>query len=260
LSKSAAKKAARAERYAATKLERRAKEKAAKRAKKQERALKRAAGELDSDDNAAEERARHKKRLRATTADGATHPFGGRIVLDLGFDDMMNDKEISSLCSQLAYTYSVNRAAAFPFRLLYTGLSGRTFARLERMSDAGYKRWTHTEWWHDGYDRLWKEDPDVRESVVYLTADADEELAELDPGTTYIIGGICDHNRYKNLCLNKARDGPIRAARLPIGRYLAALSTRKVLTVNQVFEILIKWVELRDWAQALEHVVPKRKF
>lgn len=36
-----------------------------------------------------------------------------------------------------------------------------------------------------------------RESVVYLTADSTDELTELQEGETYIIGGICDHNRYK---------------------------------------------------------------
>ena len=98
------------------------------------------------------------------------------------------------------------------------------------MNDAGYKRWTNTEWWVEGYDRLWLDEgpPPVdgliskeathdeqtvkqtslanqaistqkasQESVVYLTADSEEELTELKAEETYIIGGICDHNRYK---------------------------------------------------------------
>ena len=64
----------------------------------------------------------------------------------------------------------------------------------------------------------------------------------------------------QNLCLDKARESGIRAAQLPIGRYLSHLSTRKVLTVNQVFEILVKWVETRDWELSLYAVIPKRKF
>jgi len=60
--------------------------------------------------------------------------------------------------------------------------------------------------------------------------------------------------------LNKAAESNVRTARLPIGRFLASLTTRKVLTVNQVFEILLKWVETRDWEEALYFVIPKRKF
>lgn len=137
------------------------------------------------------------------------------------------------MTSQLGYTYSANKKSSQPFAaLLYTGLGGRAFTRLESMSDAGYKRWKETEWWHEGYERLWEgkadegsaetgkeksNEPEVnggkgeqitqklqrnpqsapRESVVYLTADSTEELTELKEGETYIIGGIVDHNRYK---------------------------------------------------------------
>lgn len=112
-----------------------------------------------------------------------------------------------SLSSQLAYTYSVNRKANRPFEhLLFTSLNGRTFDRLESLGQT-YKRWVGTEWWSDGYERLWKgpgnETKDTSQnlvdqgSVVYLTADSTDELAELKEGETYIIGGICDHNRYK---------------------------------------------------------------
>ena len=40
-----------------------------------------------------------------------------------------------------------------------------------------------------------------KSSVVYLTADSSDELLELKEGETYIIGGICDKNRYKVSCL-----------------------------------------------------------
>ncbi|KAA1466741.1 hypothetical protein DENSPDRAFT_831623 [Dentipellis sp. KUC8613] len=274
LSKNAQKKARKAALFAERKLERRAREKEARKEKKRLRAERIAAGEEVPDE-------RPKKR---TKLNGPKTPFNARVVTDLGFDDKMSEKEVKSLCSQLAYTYSANRNSQTPFSsLLFTSLNGRTFARLESMNDAGYKRWIGTEWWSEGYDQLWSDEkpesspsepaPEQqtseettrkalapKESVVYLTADSAEELTELKEGETYIIGGICDHNRYKNLCLDKARDSGIRAAQLPIGRYLAHLPTRKVLTVNQVFEILLKWVETRDWEEAFYAVIPKRKF
>ncbi|GJE87484.1 tRNA methyltransferase Trm10-like protein [Phanerochaete sordida] len=296
LSKNAQKKAARAARIAEQKKERRAYEKEKKKEKRRELAAKRAAGELDDD-----EQPRKKARI-----EGPRTPFEARIVVDLGFDNLMTENEVKSLTNQLGYTYNANKKSSQPFAsLLYTGLGGRTFTRLESMSDAGYKRWKETEWWHEGYERLWegkkedevKRETDLlstglpadqsigegqkvdakeeegsilklrknpqtapRESVVYLTADSTDELSELKEGETYIIGGIVDHNRYKNLCLNKAQTSQIRTARLPIGTYLAELKTRKVLTVNQTFDILLKWVETRDWKAAFEEVIPKRKF
>ncbi|KAI9574831.1 guanine-1-methyltransferase-domain-containing protein [Boletus coccyginus] len=273
LSKKAQKRAAKAARLHELKLERRAREKEAKKHKRRERALAIARGELD---------ANNPRKRRRTNAGDETEIFNARVVVDLGFDDLMSDKEINSLTSQLAYTYSANRHAACSFSvLLFTSLNGRTKQRLDAINDAGYRRWSRTEWWEEGYDRLWTELPSQRpqspsektntevcpalpaqadrKNIVYLTADSSEELFELNERETYIIGGICDHNRYKNLCLNKAIDSHVRHAHLPISRYIS-LATRKVLTVNQVFEILLKWIDTRDWEKAFWAVIPKRKF
>jgi len=212
LSKKAQKKAAKTARFAAQKLERRAREKEARKEKK----LKRAAQEHDRGDTDEAEGASARKRPKVDKPVGPVVKFGARLVIDLGFDDKMTDK-IVSLTSQLAYSYSVNRKAVRPFEhLLFTSLNGKTLARLENLSDAGYKRWVGTEWWSDSYERLWNDkEPELdadrasetlttrlgpkadRQSVVYLTADSSEELTELKEGETYVIGGICDHNRYK---------------------------------------------------------------
>ena len=72
------------------------------------------------------------------------------------------------------------------------------------------------------------------------------------------LSNICRLNPcFQNICLDKAKGYGIRTARLPIERYLAS---RKVLTVNQIFEIMAKWVQTRSWEEALYAVVPERKF
>lgn len=249
LSKNAQKRALKMARLEERKMERRAKEKSAKKEKKRKRAEKLAAG--------AGEQLSEDERQKRAKANRAKEPFAARVVLDLGFDDKMSDKvrgcllccftacrngavswftqEITSLCSQLAYVYSINRRSSNPFRsLLFTSLNGRTLSRLEKLNDAGYKRWAGTEWWTEGYETLWvqnsaesapgggensrgaatKDDrgeenendngpekllatPVSQDCVVYLTADSTEVLEELKEGETYVIGGLCDHNRYK---------------------------------------------------------------
>ena len=136
-------------------------------------------------------------------------------------------QKIPSLCSQLTYTYSANRKASYPFSLLFTSLSGRIKTRLE---NNGANRWDEVEWWTEGYEHLWTlserpvqgQAPDMtcmdepktlestsllnaraqakssKDTVVYITADSAEELSEIKPEETYIIGGVSDLSvRYK---------------------------------------------------------------
>ena len=70
-------------------------------------------------------------------------------------------------------------------------------------------------------------------TVHFWCADSEHELESLDANKAYIIGGIVDRNRHKNLCLNKAKEQGIATARLPIGNHLKMLGS-SILTVNQV--------------------------
>ncbi|BGO98957.1 tRNA (guanine(9)-N1)-methyltransferase [Rhodotorula toruloides] len=297
ITKSALKRQRKQEAFQAKKLVKRQQEKERKKAKAAE--IKRLVAE------GVMEKPESKKRKKA-----GGEPHGARIVIDMGFDELMTEKEVKSMASQLAYCYSANRASPHPFPILVTSFNGRLREGYDKRGD--FKSWKGVEWWDDGVEKLWDGVREVapadeaaetatsageassaeapvastpsiplntlgvfsgqpctrvpRSTVTYLTGDSPNVLTSLTPGHTYILGGIVDRNRYKNLCLNKANSLGIAHAQLPIGEYLPEMQTRKVLTVNQVFEILVNWVEAGEkdgkegWGEALRKVMPERKF
>lgn len=193
LSKNAQKKLVKAARIAEQKKERRAAEKARRKERKRIQAENRAVGELDGDDGG-DGTGGSRKRRRVEKSE----PFDARVVVDLGFDDMMTDQEIKSLVSQMAYTYSANRKAERPFSsLLFTSLNGRTLARLESLSDAAYKRWTGSEFWTEGYERLWEERIEEEGTEVDVSDREDDARAETSravaegPGNVHKTKGKC---------------------------------------------------------------------
>ncbi|KAG0017480.1 tRNA (guanine(9)-N(1))-methyltransferase [Podila clonocystis] len=94
--------------------------------------------------------------------------------------------------------------------------------------------------------------------IVYLSADSPNTITHLEPGTSYILGGIVDKNRFPRLCQDKAEKLGLETAQLPIGDYIH-MSSRRILTVNQVFEILLQFIECNDWKEAFLKVIPQRK-
>lgn len=95
-------------------------------------------------------------------------------------------------------------------------------------------------------------------TMVYLTADSPNVLQTMDSDHCYIIGGIVDRNRQKGLCLKRAQEMGINHARLPIKDHVS-LNSRHILTVNQVVDILVGFMETLDWKEALLKVIPVRK-
>ncbi|CAN6246274.1 unnamed protein product [Urochloa humidicola] len=195
----------------------------------------------------AEERGARAERLRRA-AEGA----GQKVVLDLEFADLMRPNEIHSLTQQIMYCYAVNGRSANPAHLWLTGCSGEMVTHLQRIP--GYDKWI-IEKAAKPYLEAFE---DCKENLVYLTADAETVLDDLDMSKIYIIGGLVDRNRWKGITQKKAAEQGIQSAKLPIANYLK-MSSSQVLTVNQVFEIMLKFVETRDWKTAFFHVIPQRK-
>ncbi|EPQ29564.1 uncharacterized protein PFL1_02783 [Pseudozyma flocculosa PF-1] len=337
LSKSAAKKLAKKQYFEETKLDRRRAERDKRKQKKRDQYQQRQQQAAEQGTDAATV-GKRKRGKDAAKAKPKRKPFGARLVIDLGFDDLMSEKEVASLGQQVMYLYSSNRTSHRPFDDVILAGRGHVpgsayVAAASASAPEGHKGQqgqtggdptifdSPTGTWMEGKMRgvwrAWKgitirergglegmvaeavpaapsETPaadgaSTSEDVVYLTADTDDTLTCLEEGKTYVIGGIVDKNRYKGLCSNKAARLGVRRAKLPITeenleefeRRLRAQGEtsqptaaahdggaakkggyqgRKVLTVNQVVDILLGWTETEDWVEAIGRGIPRRRF
>ncbi|KAK7331157.1 hypothetical protein VNO77_25374 [Canavalia gladiata] len=191
---------------------------------------------------------KESKRERLTLA----REQGQNVVVDLQFSHLMNPNEIHSLVQQIMYCYAVNGRCDSPAHLWLTGCGGEMEKELKRIP--GFDKWIIEKENRSYIEAL----QDRKENLVYLTADSDTVLEELDLNKIYVIGGLVDRNRWKGITLKKAQEQGIQTAKLPIGNFMK-MSSSQVLTVNQVVEILLKFLETRDWKTSFFAVIPQRK-
>ncbi|XP_075540659.1 tRNA methyltransferase 10 homolog A-like isoform X2 [Dermacentor variabilis] len=149
-----------------------------------------------------------------------------RVAIDLSLDSHMTDKEKVKCRKQIQRCYSLNRRSPAPVQV--------------HASD-------------DDHISCFG-----KENVVYLSSESENELHELEESKAYIIGGLVDHNRSKGLCHRLAEEQGVEHARLPIGNCLI-MKTRKVLTIDQVFTILLNKTQGMSWTDALLAAIPQRK-
>ena len=269
MSKNARKKAAKQAAYELKKAAKKAHEKQAKRTRGEEiRADHAAKLQAMTDDErtkyeASRAAAREVRKKEAETAKArkkAALTAPQRVVIDLEFANLLQEKERKTMAYQLGICYSANVKAAVPAQIHVTGLGGG-MGDVVRKVCSGVEHWAvHMS------DETYLESPALmcgdakktKEQIVYLTADSEHELADFKDDEVYVIGGIVDRNRYKNLTLNKANEQGIRHARLPIRDHLKMSGTH-VLTVNQTLDIIHAQLELRDWDKAMDRAVPMRK-
>ncbi|KAH9508468.1 tRNA methyltransferase 10 [Bulinus truncatus] len=189
-----------------------------------------------------------RKKLKTNTMKNSSCKI--RVIIDLSLDDYMAEKDVNSLSCQIQHSYSANRRAANPIQLYLCSLGGKAKQRLDSIGD--YKGW-------DIYkESLSYEELFPKESLVYLSSESPNVLTSLSEDKVYIIGGLVDHNRHKGLCYNLAVEKGISHAQLPISEYLD-MKTRKVLAINHVFSILLKYTECGSWKEAFMSEMPQRK-
>jgi len=170
------------------------------------------------------------------------------IGIDCSFDDLMTNKDIRKLAGQISWCYKINRRCEEPVQYHVFGMS----ERISKFLDPSFKRWDiHL-------DPYLSKSSLPKEKIVYLVAESENILDEVQTDTMYVIGGLVDHNHHKGNCFQIATKFGYKTARLPLTENVD-MSTRRVLTVNHVFELLLAKRELKDWKKAILKVLPQKK-
>ncbi|XP_031464680.1 tRNA methyltransferase 10 homolog A isoform X2 [Phasianus colchicus] len=188
-----------------------------------------------------------RKRMRREVV-----PSTLRLVVDCSFDDLMVLKDVKKLHKQIQRCYAENRKAFHPVQFYLTSHGGQLKSNMNE-NDKGWVNWKDIQIRTEHYSELIK-----KEDLVYLTSDSPDVLNELDERKAYVIGGLVDHNHHKGITYRKAVEQGIGHAQLPLGNFVK-MNSRKVLAVNHVFEIILAYLEKRDWKEAFFSVLPQRK-
>ncbi|XP_031838521.1 tRNA (guanine(9)-N(1))-methyltransferase Trmt10A isoform X1 [Nomia melanderi] len=172
------------------------------------------------------------------------------VSIDMSFDDLMIDKDIAKLTKQILRCYTLNRRALAPMQFSVTGFNGTSRTHMQKHN--GYQHWDvkfYVETYLDIYPK---------EKIIYLTSESENVINHLEHDCVYVIGGLVDHNSHKGLCHKVAKQAGVRHGRLPLDKFLE-MKARKVLTVDHVFEILLRVSEGETWQEAFLQVLPERK-
>lgn len=156
------------------------------------------------------------------------------VVLDCRFGALMTNRELNSLDKQLSICYGSTCRAFQPCKIALTGIKPGSATDEKFVKHIGVENW-HWSRHEADVEEVFSEQKD---RLVYLTAESENELEELDPNDIYIIGGIVDHNRLKGLTHSIATEKGLRTARLPLQKYMSS-GSRVVLTIVSVFDILL---------------------
>lgn len=203
---------------------------------------------------------------------------GFPIIIDCNYESFMNDKEIASIAKQLSLIYAIHKKSIFPFRLIFYNVGIKVLIELKKLGLNGWKGieimpiekvnidCNINAEYVDGINSWNKLKSYINvEDIVYLSGDSENvidisnsTLHNNKSKTAYVIGGIVDKNRHKNLCLNISKDNNLIHAKLPIDNYIALKSCR-ILTTNHVFEIIENYKITNSWKEAFESIIPKRK-
>ncbi|XDV18875.1 hypothetical protein PO909_024475 [Leuciscus waleckii] len=190
-----------------------------------------------------------KKRLRRSDL---AEPSSLRLVIDCSFDNLMLLKDVKKLHKQIQRCYAENRRTLHPVQFYLTSHGGQLKQIMDEINK-GWVNWKDVHVKPEAFHEILSKD-----DLVYLTSDSPNVLEELDEAKAYVIGGLVDHNHHKGITFGRAQELGIAHAQLPLGSFVK-MNSRKVLAVNHVFEIILAFLEKRDWQEAFFTVLPQRK-
>ncbi|EPY36998.1 tRNA (guanine-N(1)-)-methyltransferase TRM10 [Strigomonas culicis] len=212
-------------------------------------------------DQKREAEARRKEQCLAHLQDPAT-PV---LVYDLSFSWCMTAADTKSTVKQVQYAYSALRRETFPFRPVLCSVGGTEAA--DERDCAAQREVLRALVTHSGFlaygplitEQHWSE-LFPKEKIVFLSADSEEVLREIEPTTVYVVGAFVDHNKHKGLSYERARQHGVRTARLPLKESVDIGNRCKVLTINHLTEVLVRYMrEGGGWAGAIEAALPVRR-
>ncbi|XP_031635411.1 mitochondrial ribonuclease P protein 1 homolog [Contarinia nasturtii] len=169
------------------------------------------------------------------------------LILDCGFNDTMSKREMQDLARQINHSFAHNRMDRKPFVLNLCNMSPDS------------KLWPILSHKLTNFEKLpWNISPnDITdvfpvEKLVYLSPDAPDAL-EFNADDCYVLGAIVDKGNRQPLTLAKSKRLGIRAARLPLEKYIK-FNSHKTLTLDQMTRIMLELKRTQDWKRALKYV------
>lgn len=177
---------------------------------------------------------------------------GPKIIMDLQWGALMNDKTQKKVVSQASMAYSFDKLADKSVQMVFSSIDTQWRELFHRVNGFGWSKKIVSF----SNDSLLEIAP--ASEMIYLTADTDNVCQTIDPTKYYVIGCILDHNSKKGLTREYAIKNNIRMERLPIPEYIK-MDGRHVLTINHVAEIIVRVANGESWPDALLATIPQRK-
>lgn len=180
-----------------------------------------------------------------------------KICIDLQYEELMSEKELIHLAQQLSRVYGFNRKSSYPCHLTFCHLpkdcKTRQICCDKSEGFANYILNFSEKSLIDTFENR-------KQDLVYLTPDSDNLLEDIEDNKIYVIGGLVDDSVKKLSSLSFAKDQGLTTAKLPIDKYCSRIegSFKQILTINQVFEILLNKIQGFSWPQVFSQSLPSR--